>query len=378
VGLLDWQNPAIWQNDEIEWQRLRVDKEMTNMTQIYLAFHGGLAVLRQQHERWTPELALADHDCQCLAVDLHQPQRVYCGTLDAGLWLSDDAGATWQPRPEAGARGARGELPYSAVMSVAVSPLEEVGGAGVLWAGTEPSALFRSEDGGRTWQEQTGLQELPSKPTWSFPPRPWTHHVRWIEPDATVAERIFVGIELGGVMRSLDGGQTWEDRKPGSQHDCHTLRTHPAEPGVVYEAAGGGFAESQDGGATWRGDDEGRRHHYLWGLAVDPGNPEIVVVSGSHSARSAHNDQHAEAVLYRRLGGGPWRPVSEGLPNPQGTRAYVLATHRVEPSVFYAATRRDLYRSADAGASWEKLTITWPDQARFTTVNAIVVTEAIA
>lgn len=337
-----------------------------NLTQLYLAFHGGLAMLRQQNGDWTVDLALAGHDCQCLAVDPHQPQRVYCGTLDAGLWMSDDAGATWYTAP--------GTLPHPAVMAVAVSPLQATNGAGLLWVGTEPSALFCSEDGGRTWHEQRGLQELPSKPTWSFPPRPWTHHVRWIEPDATVAERLFVGIELGGVMRSLDGGETWEDRKPGSQHDCHTLRTHPAAPGVIYEAAGGGFAESHDGGATWRGDDEGRRHHYLWGMAVDPGNPETIVVSGSPGARSAHNDQYAEAVLYRRLGGGSWQAIHDGLPDPQGIRAYVLATHQAEPSVFYAATRHDLYRSADAGASWEKLAIPWPADSRFNTVNAMVVT----
>src|SRR5690349_18070428 len=143
------------------------------MTQIYLAFHGGLAALRQQNGRWTAELSLMDKDCHCLAVDPHQPERVYCGTFAAGLWRSDNAGATWQPVAK--------ELPYPAVMAVAVSPWEEVNGTGVLWAGTEPSALFRSEDGGYTWQERHGLQELPSKPTWSFPPRPWTHHVRWIE-----------------------------------------------------------------------------------------------------------------------------------------------------------------------------------------------------
>jgi photosystem II stability/assembly factor-like uncharacterized protein len=337
------------------------------MTQIYLALHGGLAVLRRQNGRWAAELSLVDQDCQCLAVDPHRPRRLYCGTFTAGLWMTDDAGATWQPL------GA--ELPHTAIMAVAVSPLEELNGVGLLWAGTEPSALFRSEDGGRTWQEQPGLQELPSKPTWSFPPRPWTHHVRWIEPDANVADRLFVGIELGGVMRSLDDGQTWEDRKPGSQHDCHTLRTHKLAPGTIYETAGGGFAESHDGGDTWRRHDEGRQHHYLWGLAVDPGNPDTLVVSGSPGARSAHNDQYAEAMLYRRTGGGSWQPIREGLPDPKGTRAYVLATNPAEPGVFYAATRRDLYRSGDAGESWEKLPIAWPTQAHFNTVKAMVVTE---
>ena len=339
------------------------------MTQLYAAFDGGVAVLRRQQRHWVATVSLLDQDCQCLAVDPHRPQRVYCGSFDAGLWCSDDAGLSWQP--------VVGTLPHTAVMAVAVSPLAEQQGSGVLWAGTEPSALFRSEDGGQTWQEQPGLQDLPSKATWRFPPRPWTHHVRWIEPDATVAERIFVGIELGGVMRSVDGGATWEDHKVQAQADCHTLRTHPLAPGLLYEAAGGGFAESHDGGATWQRDDTGRDHHYLWGLAVDPGNPDTVILSGSPGPQAAHTDRAAEAVLYRRTAGSAWQPLQNGLPDPQGTRAYVLATHHAEPGVFYAATRRDLYRSADAGETWEKQIITWPDGVPSTTVNALVVTAAL-
>lgn len=127
------------------------------MPQICLALHGALAVLRPQNGGWRAELALVDQDGQCLAVDPHRLQRVYCGTFAAGLWVTDDAGSTWQP--------VAGDLPYPAIMAVAVSPLEEVGGIGVVWAGTEPSALFRSEDGGRTWQERAGLQALPSKST---------------------------------------------------------------------------------------------------------------------------------------------------------------------------------------------------------------------
>lgn len=337
------------------------------MTQITLAFHGGLAVLTQQDDQWLPALHLMEHDCHCLAIDSHNPERIYCGAFDAGLWVSEDGGATWNPTA--------GALPYTQVMSVAVSPLEAHNGFGVLWAGTEPSALFRSDDGGQSWQERSALQELPSKATWSFPPRPWTHHVRWIEPDPVDAQRLFVGIELGGVMRSLDGGLTWEDRKPGSQHDCHTLRTHRAAPGLLYETAGGGFAESHDGGATWRGVDAGMKHHYLWGLAVDPGDAQTVVASASPGPGAAHNDAHAAAQLYRRAGDGAWEPLTAGLPAAQGTRAYVLATNPVEPGVFYAATRMEIYRSADQGRTWAQLSIQWPDNAQFSTVNAIVVGE---
>jgi photosystem II stability/assembly factor-like uncharacterized protein len=335
------------------------------MTQLYLAYDGGLAVLRQDGTQWVATASLLNKQCHCLAVDPHRPQRVYCGTFDAGLWVSDDAGLSWQPVARA--------LPHDAVTAVAVSPLEENSGLGILWAGTEPSALFRSDDGGRTWQEKTALQAIPSKPTWSFPPRPWTHHVRWIEPDPNVAEQIFVGIELGGVMRSLDGGETWEDRKPNSQHDCHTLRAHPQAPGLLYETAGGGFAESHDGGATWQRDDTGRRHHYLWGLAVDPGDPATVVISGSPGPRGAHNDATAEAQLYRRHGAEAWQPLSAGLPEPRGTRAYVLATHPAEPGVFYAATGQALYRSSDSGLHWEQQQVTWPDDRAYSSVTALVV-----
>ncbi len=116
-------------------------------------------------------------------------------------------------------------------MSVAVSAVEQGADGGVVWAGTEPSALFRSEDGGWHWQELPALRNIPSAPTWSFPPRPWTSHVRWITPDPHEAERIFVGIELGGVMRSLDrrpdlGGSQARlaARLPHAGHTCSRTR----------------------------------------------------------------------------------------------------------------------------------------------------------
>ena len=68
-------------------------------------------------------------------------------------------------------------LPQPDVFSVAVSAADRSG-----YAGCEPSMLFRSTDGGQTWQELESLQSIPSRPTWSFPPRPWTSHVRWIAP----------------------------------------------------------------------------------------------------------------------------------------------------------------------------------------------------
>jgi hypothetical protein len=323
-------------------------------TTIYVTTGDALAVIRRQNGRWLTNLQLVGHPTQCVAADPLRPSCVYCGTFGEGLWRSEDAGATWQPVGE----GIRSRE----VMSVAVSSLERERGYGIVWAGTEPSALYCSADAGQTWQERPTLTRLPSASTWSFPPRPWTHHVRWISPDPNVEGRLFVGIELGGVMRSLDDGLTWEDRKPGSQYDSHTLCTPRRAPGCVYEAAGGGFAASFDGGATWHGDDMGLRWHYLWGLAVDPVDPTTLVVSASPSARQAHyGPQWAESAIYRRTGHGPWQEVNAGLPKARGTLAYVLASHDAEPHTFYAAPHQgDLCRSTDAGLTWERLSI-WPD-----------------
>ncbi len=335
-------------------------------TTIYAATGDALVVSRRINGGWAASLRLEGLPTQCVAADPLRPERVYCGTFGQGLWVSENAGATWRPA------GAGIRLPE--VMAVAVSRSERVGGLGVVWAGTEPSALFRSEDGGQTWVERPGLQTIPSKPTWSFPPRPWTHHVRWIAPDPNVPERIFVGIELGGVMRSSDCGQTWDDRMPGSQPDSHTLRTPEAAPGYVYEAAGGGFAESFDGGDTWRGDDAGLRWHYLWGLAVDPDDPTTVVVSASPGPREAHDGQQwSEATLYRRSRGGVWQETRAGLPGPRGVHAYVLSANAAEPHTFYAAPHQgDIYRSADAAQTWDRLD-GWPSGYRPKDVTGLVV-----
>jgi len=187
-----------------------------------------------------------------------------------------------------------------------------------------------------------------------------------------VDSRLFVAIELGGVMRSVDGGLTWEDRKPGSQADAHTLGTHPRAPGRVYEAAGGGYAESRTGGATWRPDDEGLERSYLWGLAVDPGDPETVVVSAARGPYEAHHPEGAWSTVYRRSKGRHWQEVTDGLPPRRGRRVMTLASLPDEPRVFYAAVQEgDLYRSADAGGTWERLDIVWPEGYRYHQVHGL-------
>ncbi len=244
---------------------------------------------------------------------------------------------------------------------------------------TSPSN--RSKPRGETWRELGGLSELPSAPEWSFPPRPETHHVRWISPDPNTSGRLFVAVEAGALIQSPDGGETWEDRTPDGPLDTHTLATHKDAPDRLYSAAGDGFmaagygyAESGDAGATWRRFAEGLRHHYLWSVAVDPGDPETVVVSAASSPWQAHDPRAAESTIYRKTAGEPWREVREGLPQVEGRIVAVLAANQDEPGVFYALTNEGLYRSPDAGSSWERLEIGRQDQYGRPTGLAVVET----
>lgn len=303
-------------------------------------------------ERFDVTLSLEGSGAQCLGVDPHDPDRVYVGTFDQGLYRTRDSGESWN-------RAGQG-IPHQRILSVAFVPSRRVNGLSAIYAGTEPSNLYRSEDDGATWGSFPALPALPSAPTWSFPPRPWTSHVRWIATHPTDPETIYAGIELGGVMRSRDGGATWEDRKPGSQPDSHALATHPAAPDRVYEAAGGGIAWSEDAGATWQPLDQGTDRHYTWGLAIDAADPDLWYVSATFGAREAHrNNGDARALIYRKRGDTPWQPLGgEGaLPRLLPYMPYALLAPRGHPNTLIAGMQNgELWATGAAGESWRQLT----------------------
>ena len=332
-----------------------------------LYFIAGSSVfeMKNKNSTWTLKEKQARYEFMCLAADPIREGRLYAGTFDHGLWLSDDYGEAWQ------AVGTG--IDHNRIASVAVSPTEVVNGYSVVWAGTEPSGLFRSEDGGQTWITYPTLLDLPSRPTWSFPPRPHTHHVRWIEPDLHEENRIFVGIELGGVMKSIDKGSHWEDRKPGSQFDCHTLTMNPLAAGRIYEAAGGGYAESLDGGETWQTVNGGLAPYtYLVDIAVDPANPDTIIASAAKGAYEAYDPAKASTVIVRRVEGQPWEVVSNGLPDPKGSSIFSLISHVSEPGVFYAVNNLGVFHSSDAGKTWERLDVAWPEDLKGARIRGMI------
>ncbi|MGI8483832.1 MAG: WD40/YVTN/BNR-like repeat-containing protein [Thermomicrobiales bacterium] len=299
---------------------------------------------------------------QCVAVDPADPDRVVAGTFDNGAFLSTDGGQRW--------KSINGGIPHPRVLSVAISGSDRSGDGGAVFVGTEPSNLYRSRDNGISWETFPALTPLPSAPTWSFPPRPWTSHVRWIEPHPIDPNLMFAGIELGGVMRSIDGGATWEDRKPGSQHDCHALAIHPVAHDRIYEAAGGGIAISTDRGVTWQPADTGMDRHYGWGIAVDPIDPDLWYISAAPSAKYAHSQERdSKAVLYRTRGiknDAGWEPQSLGISsdgenNVNAIMPYSLRALSGWPNGLIVGMRNgEILLSDDAGDSFQRLSTRLP------------------
>ena len=304
------------------------------MARLYAA--GGDAV--SMVEDGSVDAGLRERGARCLAVDTGDPDTLYVGTSDEGLFKSVDGGDSWD--------GLSG-IEHPRVTAVAVSPVD-----GAVYAGTEPSALFVSSDGGGSWRELEEMRKLPSQPTWSFPPRPWTSHVRAIALSHEDADLVVVGIELGGVLRSTDGGETWQDQRPGAQPDCHSLSAHPEAPELFYEAGGGGFARSTDFGDSWEGVDEGMGLHYVWGLAVDVEDPSLVYASAAPGPYRAHGRGPSGAAIYRKLGNEPWQSVMEGLDD----FPYALCPDPEAQGAVYAGLGNGtILRGEDAGENWEEV-----------------------
>lgn len=296
------------------------------------------------------ETVLAGVDARCVAIDPHDPGRVYAGTFDRGVYSSGDGRQSWHEDDQG--------LDDRRVMALAVSPSQRQAGISVLYAGTEPSNLYRSEDGGHRFELLPALRELPSEPGWSFPPRPWTHHVRTIALHPTDSDWLAVGIELGGVMRSGDGGASWLDHNPQAHSDAHALLTHQLAPQRLYEAAGQGIARSEDLGESWSRLERGLDRHYAWAQVVDPADPDLWYVAVSRSPSAAHGSGDGQARLLRTRGNG-FTAIDTWGDAPQLRRMpYALAALPDQPGGLLVGLRGGaLLLTVDAGENWARLAV---------------------
>jgi photosystem II stability/assembly factor-like uncharacterized protein len=276
----------------------------------------------------------------CLATDPLVRGRASCGTHKGGVFRSDDRGSSWH------SVGLAGRL----IMAVTASRVER----DVVWVGTEPSEVWRSEDAGTTWEQTSRLETLSSSSEWSFPPRPDTHHVRWIACHPLEPRRFWVAIEAGALVSTIDGGRTWRDRVPDGPWDTHELAVHRNAPHTLRVSAGDGYFESDDAGATWQSPSAGLEVGYLRSVAIDPEQPEVVVVSASSGPHSAYVAGRSDGRLYRRISRERWERVRDGWPEPATTIAPLLCAG-AKGGELWAADERGVHRSEDGGKSWRRV-----------------------
>jgi len=347
-------------------------------TKLMISMPNSLLILESSKTGWkkkTHQFSEGTHP-QCIAFDPGNSSRAYCGTFGNGLYKTEDDGQTWDSI-------GKDSISSKYVMSVSVSHLERgnnnnnKGGFNTVYVGTEPSALYRSDDGGESWKKMSFLNNLKSSTSWSFPPKPWTSHVRWIESDVNKLGYVYVAIEAGALVQSHDGGKTWIDRVEGGPYDTHTLATHQKMPGQLYSAAGDGYFESYDYGQSWKRSIAGLDNYdYLFGLAVDSGDPKTVIISSSPWPYQAHSLEGAESLVYRRTTSSSstqdvddddnteeWNVVSNGLPESTGTLISILTANPKIAGEFYVINNRGIFYSTDSGISWKMLDdIQWPKE----------------
>lgn len=321
---------------------------------IFVAVQGGsISRAEKSGEQWRITGHLQGMQVNCLEVDPLHKQRLYAGTQKHGLQVSEDCGQSWRP---AGLQG----IP---VKSLAISPHQ----AGTIFAGCKPVSLYRSQDGGQSWQELTEMRR--AKRWWWFSPadppgiEPYVQAIT-ISPQSP--NILLAGIELGGVLRSSDGGLSWSRHRRGAVLDCHSLKFHPSNGNWVYEGGGGGAAVSQDGGLTWRKPKTGLKKTYGWMVAADPVRPEVWYLSASSMPSllrgefipPAHKDGQANASIFRSVGGAAWEQLSGGLPEPLDYMAYGLIADPAVPGHLYAGlSNGEIWNSTDYGDHWQRLPV---------------------
>ncbi|MFZ5852706.1 MAG: WD40/YVTN/BNR-like repeat-containing protein [Actinomycetota bacterium] len=235
-----------------------------------------------------------------------------------------------------------------------------------VYAGVEDAALFRTTDGGATWQELSGLRGHGSGPSWQ--PGAGGMCLHTIVLDPVDAGRMYAAISAAGVFRSDDGGATWRavNRGLNSQgipdpdaevgHCVHRIAVHPARPEVLFMQKHWDVMRSDDAGESWYEVSGNLPTDFGFPIAVHAHEPDTVYVVPITSD-SEHYPPEGRLRVYRsRTGGHEWEPLTEGLPQRD---CYVnvlrdaMAVDGLDPcGVYFGTTGGQVYVSADAGDSW--------------------------
>jgi len=243
-----------------------------------------------------------------------------------------------------------------------------------VYAGVEDAALFRSTDGGRSWDELAGLRRHGTGASWQPGAGGLCLHTILLDPRG--GGRMFAAISAAGVFRTDDGGTTWRAANRGLRsttipdpdaevgHCVHRIAMHPSRPDVLFMQKHWDVMRSDDAGDSWRDLSGDLPTDFGFAIGVHSHEPDTVYVVPITSD-SEHYPPEGKLRVYRsRSSGGEWEPLGAGLPQEH---CYVdvlrdaMSFDSLDPcGVYFGTTGGQVYASADAGDSWSPIVSNLP------------------
>ncbi|PRX92263.1 WD40/YVTN/BNR-like repeat-containing protein [Allonocardiopsis opalescens] len=320
----------------------------------------------------------ADTAVGAVGIDTRQGRvRVLVGADSAhwgpSVFHTDDYGATWEEATEQPVR-----FPPDAQASVErVWQIAPAGpeAPGVVYAGAEPASLWRSADGGVTFSLVEGLWNHPHRPTWM--PGGGGLCLHTILTDARDPDRLIVAISTGGVYRSDDGGASWAPSNTGIAAEfipgeapeygqcVHKVARDGADPDRLYLQNHGGVYRSDDAGDTWVSIAAGLPSDFGFAMAAHPRTGGTAWAFPLNSSADRVPANHRCHVYRTRDAGVSWQELGEGLPESahHGTVLRdALCVDGGEPvGVYFGNRNGEVYASTDEGDTWVQVGAHLPD-----------------
>jgi hypothetical protein len=316
----------------------------------------------------------------CLVDKRGETPRLLTGASSSWLgpqvWRSDDLGASWQETPNGAVRFPEGtDATLARVWQLATGPSRE-GETGVVYAGTEPGAVWRSTDRGETFTLERALWDHPERPEWGAGFGGQAFHT--ILPHPTDPDSVTAAISTGGVYRTTDGGRSWHARNQGIKAEflpegeqypdfgqcVHKVTRHPAQPERLYLQNHGGVYRSDDEGGIWKSIADGLPADFGFPIVVHPHEPDTVYVFPLDGGAGRYPPEGKARVWRSKDAGETWEELGNGLPDAfyVGVMRDAMSADDHESAGIYVGTRNGaVWASADAGESWRQIVADLPD-----------------
>ncbi len=250
----------------------------------------------------------------------------------------------------------------------------------VVWAGTEPGAVWRSEDGGETFSLQRSLWDHPHRTEWGAGFGGQAFHT--LLPHPTDPGSVTAAISTGGVYRTTDGGASWFPRNRGIRADflpedqqypefgqcVHKVARHPSRPERLFAQNHGGVYRSDDEGGTWVSIADGLPSDFGFPIVVDPQDCDTVYVFPLAGAEGRFPPGGSARVWRSRNAGETWEPLGagngDGLPDGffVGVMRDAMSMDQHErPGLYFGSRSGSVWASFNFGGSWTELVRDLPD-----------------